>query len=78
MSWTVDPLLVLQARAEARALLFRCSEFADLGAAVTPLLVYSHEAGLATEHGSETVLSIIKQAFGTDWIEGGDNAESHC
>ena len=65
----MNPLLVLQARAEARALLFRTAEYQDLGEAVTPLLAYAHESGLADEIGAPAVLAIIKAAFGDDWIE---------
>ena len=58
-------LLVLQARAEARALLFRCAEYEDIGEAITPLLVYAHESAL----NANVVLDIIKTAFGENWIE---------
>jgi len=65
----MNPLLVLQARAEARALLFKTAEYADLGEAITPLLVYAHEARIAEEIGADAVLAIIKAAFGENWIE---------
>ena len=61
----MSPLLVLQARAEARALLFRCVEFEDIGEAITPLLVYAHENAL----NATVALDVIKTAFGKDWIE---------
>lgn len=61
----MNPLLVLQARAQARALLFRCVEFEDIGEAITPLLVYAHENRL----NASAALDIIKAAFGKDWIE---------
>jgi hypothetical protein len=65
----MNPLLVLQARAEARALLFKTAEYEDLGEAITPLLVYAHEIGSDEEIGADGVLAIIKDAFGNDWIE---------
>lgn len=65
----MNPLLVLQARAEARALLFKTAEYKDLGEALTPLLVYAHEAGIDEEIGADAVLAIIKDAFGNNWIE---------
>ena len=61
----MNPLLVLQARAEARALLFKCAEYEDIGEAITPLLVYTHENQLNTM----VAIDIIKTAFGEDWIE---------
>lgn len=60
---------MLQARAEARALLFKTAEYEDLGEALTSLLVYAHETGIDEEIGADAVLAIIKAAFGGDWIE---------
>lgn len=59
----MNPLLVLQARAEARALLFKTAEYEDLGHAITPLLVYAHVSGLEHQVGAELVWGIIKTAF---------------
>lgn len=59
----MNPLLVLQARADARALLFKTAEYPDLGHAITPLLVYAHVSGLGEQVGPELVWTIIKTAF---------------
>jgi hypothetical protein len=69
MTDQIDPLLVLQARAEARALLFRCCEYDDLGAAIMPLLIYAHETELAEDIGDDGVMVVIKAAFGEQWVE---------
>jgi len=65
----MNHLLVLQARAEARALLFRCCEYENLGEAIGPLLGYAHQSGLAETMGADAVLDIVKAPFGSDWIE---------
>jgi hypothetical protein len=59
----VSPVLVLQARAEARALLFKCGEYEDSGDAIGPLLMYAHESSLVEEIGADGVLAIIEKAF---------------
>jgi hypothetical protein len=58
----MSPLLILQARAEARAALYRASEF-DLEQAIAPLLRYTLEAGVIAEIGAERAFAIIKTAF---------------
>jgi hypothetical protein len=58
----VNPLLVLQARAEARALLYALGEF-DFEQAIDPLFVYAIESGLLDEFGMETVSNIVRAAF---------------
>jgi hypothetical protein len=55
----MNQLLVLQARAEARALLFKCCEYEDLGHAITPLLIYAHLNGL----DGELTWGIVRAAF---------------
>jgi hypothetical protein len=65
----MNPLLILQARSEARALLFKTAEYQDLGEAITPLLVYAHETEIDEEIGATAVLAIIKDAFGENWVE---------
>jgi hypothetical protein len=65
----MNHLLVLQALAEARALLFRCCEYEDLGEAIGPVLAYAHTSGLAEAMGWDAVHDILKAAFGSDWIE---------
>jgi hypothetical protein len=58
----VPPLLVLQARAEARALLYATCEF-DLEAAFVPLLQYALASGIVDKIGADGAFGIIKQAF---------------
>jgi hypothetical protein len=58
----VSPLLVLQARAEARALLYATCEF-DLEAAVQPLLQYALASGIVDQVGADGAFAIVKQAF---------------
>jgi hypothetical protein len=55
----MNSLLVLKARAEARALLFRCADYEDSGEAITPLLVYAY----ISEMDEEIRLAIIQDAF---------------
>jgi hypothetical protein len=72
----VSPLLVLQARAEARAILYAAGEFelnisrnnfggeiSSLERAVVPLLQYAMDSGITDEIGAERAFAIIKQAF---------------
>ena len=59
----MNPLLVLKARAEARAYLFQCGGIEDSGDAVAPLLIYADESGLLEEVGAEGVVAIIHKAF---------------
>jgi hypothetical protein len=58
----MNPLLVLQGRAEARALLYKGHEF-DLEEALAPLLRYAIESGAADEIGGEAAFAIIRAAF---------------
>jgi hypothetical protein len=58
----VAPLLVLQARAEARALLYATCEF-DLEQAIQPLLQYALDSGVIDKVGADGAFGIIKQAF---------------
>ena len=62
MTGDVAPLLVLQARAEARALLYETCEF-DLEAAIQPLLQYAMDTGIADEIGVEHAIAIVRTAF---------------
>jgi len=57
----MPPVLVLQARAEARALLFSANEF-DLYDALAPLLAYALDR-VADDIGSEATYAIIRKAF---------------
>jgi len=58
----MNPLLILQARAEARAYLFHIGEF-DYEIATDPLYAYAIENGIMNEFGTETVSNIIQAAF---------------
>ena len=59
-----SPLLVLQARAEARAILYAAGELGDdAEAAVAPLLQYALEAGIADAIGAERAFAIVQTAF---------------
>jgi len=62
MTKTVPPLLVLQARAEARALLYAACEF-ELEPAIAPLMQYALDSGVVDQIGAERSFAIIKQAF---------------
>jgi hypothetical protein len=58
----VSPLLVLQARAEARALLYAACEF-DLEQAIQPLMQYALDSGILDKVGDDGAFAVIKQAF---------------
>ena len=59
----MNPLIILQARAEARALLFVTAEYENLGEALTPLLIYAHTSGIAETIGTDATWQIIRKAF---------------
>ena len=59
----IDPLAVFVARAEARALLWKCCEF-DLYEAVDILLYAAKRAGLIDQFGQDEVQAVIAKAFG--------------
>jgi hypothetical protein len=59
----VAPILVLRVRAEARALLYGCGEFADLEQAIYPLRRYAVRAGILDMLGREAVEIIILDPF---------------
>ena len=54
---------VLQARAEARAVLFAACEYENLGEAIDPLLTYALESGIVEEIGAEKTWQVIRDAF---------------
>jgi hypothetical protein len=58
----MNPLLVLQARAEARAMLYAANEF-DLEEAIAPLMQYALRSGVVDRIGAERAFAIIKAAF---------------
>lgn len=59
----MNPLLVLQARAEARALLYAAGEYVDEAEAMWPLIDDAFNSGLADEIGVEAVVAIVHKAF---------------
>jgi hypothetical protein len=64
MTDDVSPLLVLQARAEARAILYAAGELGEqLEPAVVPLLQYAVDSGITDEIGAERAFAVVKQAF---------------
>jgi hypothetical protein len=58
----MNPLLILEARAQARALLYGASEF-DLEEALAPLLRYALDSGVVDEIGADSAYAIIRNAF---------------
>lgn len=58
----VSPLLVLQARAEARAILYAACEF-DIDEATAPLTRYALERGITDHIGADRAFAIVKAAF---------------
>jgi len=59
----VSPLLVLQARAEARAILCAAGEFEQVEPAIVPLLQYAMDSGITDEIGAERAFAVVKAAF---------------
>jgi hypothetical protein len=59
-----SPLLVLLARAEARAILLAAGEYESKAQALAPLI--NDAAALAERFGAETVFDIIRTAFEAD------------
>ena len=59
----MNPLMILEARSQARALLFKTAEYGNLGEALTPLLVYAHESGIVDAIGADATWAIIRRAF---------------
>jgi hypothetical protein len=57
-----DPLLVLRARAEARARLWAACEF-DMIDAVDPLQAYAVASGLVDQLGQDAVQRVLAAAF---------------
>lgn len=57
------PLLVLQARAEARAILYAAGEFEQLEEAIVPLLRYALDSGITDDIGAERAFAIVQAAF---------------
>jgi hypothetical protein len=59
----INPLQALQARAEARALLFKHATYETIGEAIDPLLKNAYDVGLVDQLGAKAVMQIIEQAF---------------
>jgi hypothetical protein len=59
----VPPMLVLRARAEARALLYAHGKFGNLDEATNPLRRYAIKSGLLEMLGRERVEAIILDPF---------------
>ena len=58
-----SPLLALQARAEARAILYAACAIADLDEAIQPVLRYALDSGVVDQIGGDGAFAIIKAAF---------------
>jgi hypothetical protein len=58
----IDPVLVFQARAEARAILWQACEF-DLHTAVDALQADAVASGLVARLGQDAVQEILRNAF---------------
>jgi hypothetical protein len=58
----IDPILVLKARAEARALLWQAGHF-DLQEAVDVLQAAAERDGLVDKIGQDAIQTIIAEAF---------------
>jgi hypothetical protein len=63
MSDAAHPILVLRARAEARAMLYGFGEFSDIEQATEPLRLYAVRAGILDMLGREAVEIIILDPF---------------
>jgi hypothetical protein len=62
-SQPVAPLLALQARAEARALLWRCCEFKTIEQALAPLFDDATRQGLVDRYGEASIKALIEAPF---------------
>jgi hypothetical protein len=63
MPMPIAPLLALQARAEARALLYQCCEFETIEQALAPLFADAVDLGLVDELGEAAIKAIIEAPF---------------
>jgi len=59
----IDPLRVLEARAQGRATLLKCLAWDTEEEAIAPLMEYAHAAGLVEKFGADVVWTIIDRAF---------------
>jgi len=60
------PFMILRARIEARAILYRACEYQSLREATAPLVEFAHESGLVGLLGIDGVRSLIAQGFDLD------------
>jgi hypothetical protein len=60
----ISQLLVLQARAEARSILFRAGDYKTFEQATAPLRDYALSSGIIDQIGADGVIAIINTAFG--------------
>lgn len=58
-----SPLMILHARAEARAILFRAGDYPCLREATAPLIKYAHDSGIVAQIGIDAVRNIIAADF---------------
>ena len=58
-----NPLLVLRALAEARAILFEAGDFENIEEAVSPMLRYAETSGLVDKIDMDDVCAIINEPF---------------
>ena len=58
MAAQVQPLLVLQARAEARAILYADGDYVDVAEAIKPLMAYAFDSGIVDQIGAERAHAI--------------------
>ena len=59
----MNAFMILQARAEARAVLYQLGEIDDLDEALRPLFDYAQVSGLAEEIGADAMFAIVQNAF---------------
>lgn len=60
----LNPYQTLQAKIEARAVLFAAAEYENLEEAITPLLVFADESGITEDIGAENVVVMVLKGFG--------------
>ena len=58
-----SPLIILHARARARATLFKSADIATIEEAIEPLIAYAFDSGIVERVGKETAWKIIATEF---------------
>jgi hypothetical protein len=56
-------MMILQARAEARAILFALGDYACLREATAPLIAYAYDCGLVHQAGIDAVREVVAEIF---------------